>query len=89
MAIKNFKAHKSYKKWAKPSRVEVLPKDGKRQMQFDKKKLPSLITYASSMTTFATLGFILGNLPGVLVGAIAGQQIAKYGMTLFQKLKKR
>lgn len=86
MAMKNFKAEKNYRKRANPTKIQVLPKDGKRQMKFDKSKLPAMICKGGPMVAFAVAGYFVGSFPGVMIGAIVGQQVGKF---LFKFLEKK
>lgn len=89
MTIHNFKGHKNYRKNAPPTRIQILEKEGKRKMQFDKSKLPTLICKVGSMIVFAVGGYFVGNLPGVMIGAIIGHQIGKFILKLVEKKPKK
>ncbi|PCI92928.1 hypothetical protein COB11_06295 [Candidatus Aerophobetes bacterium] len=89
MTIKNFKSHKNYRKRVPPTQVQILDKEGKRKMKFDKSKLPAMICKIGSMAVFALGGYFAGNLPGVMIGAIIGHQVGKFILKHIEKKPKK
>ncbi|MCH9630986.1 MAG: hypothetical protein S4CHLAM37_09970 [Chlamydiia bacterium] len=87
--MKNHKAHKNYKRRVPPTRVQVLDKEGKRKMKFDKSKLPAILCKVGSMLAFALGGYFIGDLPGVMIGAIIGHQVGKFLLKYVEKKPKK
>lgn len=84
MSIKNFKSFKNYQKKAPPASIQILGKE-KREFKFQKDKLWQLLVKVTPMIAAIVGGYLLADLPGVLIGGIFGYQIGKFVLKLLQK----
>jgi len=89
MSLKNFKGFKNYQKKApRPTTIEVLSKEPPK-MQFQKEQIKPLLLKSLPAIVGAIVGCILIHLPGLIVGAIAGHQLAKLYVRFFGKQPKK
>lgn len=84
MSIKNFKGFKNYQKKAPPASIQILGKE-KKELRFQKEKLWQLLIKVTPMFAAMIGGYLLADLPGVLIGAIFGYQTGKFILKLLQK----
>ena len=84
MSIKNFKGFKNYQKKAPPVSVQILGKE-KREFRFQKDKLWPLLVKVIPMLAVSVTGYLLADLPGLMIGAIFGYQIGKFILKFLQK----
>lgn len=89
MSIKNFKSFKNYQKKApRPTTIEVLGKE-RPQLKFDKSKIKPALIKALPTLCGLIIGYIVIDLPGMIIGAIAGHQLARLYTKFFGKKQKR
>ncbi|MBM3191826.1 MAG: hypothetical protein FJZ63_04160 [Chlamydiae bacterium] len=83
MRIKNFKGQKNYQKYAPPKTIEIVAQE-KRQWRFQKEKLPAFLIKVLGTFGFMIAGYLLMNIPGVLVGGLLGYQCIKLLCKIFK-----
>lgn len=89
MSIKNFKSFKNYQKKApQPTTIEVLSKEAPK-LQFQKKQILPFLLKAWPACLGLVVGYIFIDLPGLIIGAIAGHQLAKLCLKFFGKKTKK
>lgn len=88
MSIKNFKSFKNYQKKAPhPTTIEVLGKESPK-LQFQKEKVKPLLIKALPALVGLILGYIIIDLPGMIIGAIIGHQAVRLFLRFCTKKQK-
>jgi hypothetical protein len=89
MSIKNFKSFKNYqKKSPRPPTIEVLGKE-RPKLKFDQSKIKPALIKALPALCGLIIGYVVIDLPGMIIGAIVGHQLAKLYIKFFGKKHKK
>jgi len=89
MSIKNFKGFKNYQKRAPhPTKIEILNKEGP-QMKFQKERIKPLFFKALPTIVGMIGGYLLIDLPGIILGGVASHQLMKLFTQWLSKNKQK